>query len=114
MEKFKIFNLNLCITEKVSLRFLETRKIRKNLDYFAGSGTTAHATIALNRVDDSGKRKYILVEQGEYFDTVIKATYSKVVYSADWKDGKPTNPESGISHCLKVMKLKVMKIRSIT
>lgn len=75
------------------------------LDYFAGSGTTAHATIALNR-EDSGNRKYILVEQGEYFDTVIKPRIQKVVYSADWKDGKPINPESGISHCLKVVKLE--------
>lgn len=75
------------------------------LDYFAGSGTTAHATIALNR-EDNGNRKYILVEQGEYFDTVIKPRIQKVVYSADWKEGKPTNPESGISHCLKVVKLE--------
>jgi adenine-specific DNA-methyltransferase len=50
------------------------------LDYFAGSGTTAHATIALNR-EDHGNRKYILVEQGEYFDTVIKPRIQKVVYS---------------------------------
>lgn len=75
------------------------------LDYFAGSGTTAHATIALNR-EDHGNRKYILVEQGEYFDTVIKPRIQKVVYSADWKEGKPTNSESGISHCLKVVKLE--------
>lgn len=75
------------------------------IDFFAGSGTTAHATIALNR-EDHGSRKYILVEQGEYFDTVIKPRIQKVVYSADWRDGKPTNPESGISHCLKVMKLE--------
>ncbi|MBF4521882.1 site-specific DNA-methyltransferase [Acinetobacter towneri] len=75
------------------------------LDYFAGSGTTAHATIALNR-EDNGNRKYILVEQGEYFDTVIKPRIQKVVYSADWKEGKPINPESGISHCLKVVKLE--------
>ncbi|MDE2935679.1 MAG: DNA methyltransferase [Chloroflexota bacterium] len=34
------------------------------LDYFAGSGTTAHATINLNREDD-GQRKYILVEMGD-------------------------------------------------
>lgn len=47
-----------------------------------------------------------LVEQGEYFDTVIKPRIQKVVYSADWKEGKPTNPESGISHCLKVVKLE--------
>lgn len=75
------------------------------LDYYGGSGTTAHATIALNR-EDQGSRKYILVEQGEYFDTVIKPRIQKVIYSADWKEGKPTNPESGISHCLKVVKLE--------
>lgn len=75
------------------------------LDFFAGSGTTAHATIDLNR-EDQVSRKYILIEQGEYFDTVIKPRIQKVVYSADWKDGKPTNPESGISHCLKVVKLE--------
>ncbi|MBA6243111.1 MULTISPECIES: site-specific DNA-methyltransferase [unclassified Psychrobacter] len=86
------------------------------LDYFAGSGTTAHATISLNREDD-GNRKYILVEQGEYFDTVVKPRIQKVVYSEDWKGGKPAllkskndesieNPYNGISHCLKVVKLE--------
>lgn len=75
------------------------------LDYFAGSGTTGHAVINLNR-EDSGKRKYILVEQGEYFDTVLKPRIQKVVYSADWKDGKATAPESGISHAFKVLKIE--------
>ena len=75
------------------------------LDYFAGSGTTGHAVINLNR-DDNGKRKYILVEQGEYFDTVLKPRVQKVVYSADWKDGKATAPETGISHAFKVLKLE--------
>ena len=40
------------------------------LDYFAGSGTTGHAVINLNR-EDGGRRKFILVEMGEYFDTVL-------------------------------------------
>jgi adenine-specific DNA-methyltransferase len=77
------------------------------LDYFGGSGTTGHATIALNR-DDKGerKRKYILVEQGEYFDTVLKPRIQKVAYSADWKDGKATSPETGISHAFKVLKIE--------
>lgn len=75
------------------------------LDYFAGSGTTAHAVINLNR-QDNGQRKYILVEQGEYFDTVLKPRIQKVVYSADWKDGKATAPETGISHTFKVLKLE--------
>ncbi|PSD35540.1 site-specific DNA-methyltransferase [Acinetobacter radioresistens] len=75
------------------------------LDYFGGSGTSAHAVIDLNR-EDKGTRKYILMEQGEYFNTVLKPRIQKVVYSADWKGGKPTNPKSGISHCLKVVKLE--------
>ncbi|MGC9328538.1 MAG: DNA methyltransferase, partial [Candidatus Hinthialibacter sp.] len=58
------------------------------LDFFAGSGTTAHAVINLNR-EDGGRRKYILVEVGDYFDTVLKPRIQKVVYSQNWKDGKP-------------------------
>ncbi len=75
------------------------------LDFFSGSGTTGHAVISLNR-EDAGRRKYILVEQGEYFDTVTKPRIQKIVYSADWKDGKPTSPESGVSHAFKVLKLE--------
>jgi len=75
------------------------------LDYFAGSGTTAHATLALNR-RDGANRKYLLVEQGDYFDTVLKPRVQKVVFSSDWAGGKPTAPETGISHCFKVVKLE--------
>ncbi|MFQ5456285.1 MAG: site-specific DNA-methyltransferase [Nitrospirota bacterium] len=74
------------------------------LDYFAGSGTTAHAVINLNR-EDNGKRKYILVEMGQYFDTVLKPRIQKVVYSKDWKDGRPVSRE-GISQMFKYMKLE--------
>lgn len=75
------------------------------LDYFAGTGTTAHAVINLNRKNDT-HCKYLLVEQGGYFDTVIKPRLQKVVFSAAWKDGKPITPETGISHCFKVLKLE--------
>lgn len=75
------------------------------LDYFAGSGTTAHATISLNRRDNA-LRRYVLVEQGEYFETVLKPRLQKVVFSAEWANGKPTAPETGISHCFKVLKLE--------
>lgn len=75
------------------------------LDYFAGSGTTGHAVINLNR-EDGGNRKYILVEMGEHFDTVLKPRIQKVVYSADWKDGAPTAPATGISHCFKYLRLE--------
>lgn len=76
-----------------------------NLDYFAGSGTTGHAVINLNR-EDNGKRKYILVEMGDYFDTVTKPRITKVIYSSDWKNGKPTSRDTGISHCFKYIRLE--------
>ena len=74
------------------------------LDYFAGSGTTGHAVINLNREDD-GKRKYILCEMGEYFDSVTKPRIQKVIYSKDWSGGKPTSRE-GSSHCFKYIRLE--------
>ncbi len=74
------------------------------LDFFAGSGTTAHAVINLNR-EDGGSRKYILVEVGEYFDTVLKPRIQKVVYSDSWRDGKPVSRQ-GSSHMFKYMRLE--------
>ena len=66
------------------------------LDFFAGSGTTAHAVINLNR-QDGGRRKYIMVEMADYFDTVILPLIKKVIFSDKWKDGKPIDGD-GISH----------------
>lgn len=90
-----------------SLRILNSDDL--TLDYFAGSGTTAHAVINLNR-EDGGKRKYILVEQGEYFDTVLKPRVAKVIYSEQWKDGKPQADKekglNGVSQMVKVLKLE--------
>ena len=74
------------------------------LDFFGGSGSTGHAVINLNRAD-GGKRKYILIEMGGYFDTVTKPRIEKVIYSKDWKDGKPVSRE-GSSHCFKYMRLE--------
>lgn len=74
------------------------------LDYFAGSGTTGHATIKLNR-EDNGKRKYILVEMGAYFDTVTKPRIQKVIYSDKWKSGKPQD-KKGISQIFKYQVLE--------
>lgn len=58
------------------------------IDFFAGSGTTGHAVINLNR-EDGGQRKFILVEQGEYFISVLLPRLKKITYSPEWKDGKP-------------------------
>lgn len=64
------------------------------LDFFAGSGTTAHAIINLNR-EDGGRRKFILVEMGEYFDTVLTPRIKKIIFTPDWKDGKPAHQNGG-------------------
>ena len=75
------------------------------IDYFGGSGTTAHATINLNRQDE-GNRKYILVEMGHHFDTVLIPRIKKSVYSENWKDAKPVSRESRLSHILKYQRIE--------
>ena len=74
------------------------------LDYFAGSGTTAHAVMNLNRAD-GGKRKYILVEMGEHFNTIILPRIKKVAFSDKWKEGK-ANGGQGMSHFVKYYDLE--------
>lgn len=74
------------------------------LDYFAGSGTTGHAVINLNREDD-GERKYILVELGNHFENVMLPRMKKVIYSRDWKDGKPKHRD-GVSQLFKYIRLE--------
>lgn len=48
------------------------------LDSFAGSGTTAHAVLNLNK-KDGGKRKFILVEMEDYADTITAERVRKVM-----------------------------------
>lgn len=92
------------------LSFHSTNSTSLILDYFAGSGTTAHAVINLNR-EDGGKRKYILVEQAEYFNTVLKPRVQKVIYSKEWKDGKPQADGDGNFHGVPQI-VKVLKLES--
>ena len=47
------------------------------LDFFGGSGTTAHAVLELNK-QDGGNRKFILCEQMDYIETVTKERIRKV------------------------------------
>lgn len=64
------------------------RSVDLVMDYFAGSGTTGHAVINLNR-EDGGKRKFILVEMAKYFDRVLLRRIKKVTFTPEWKDGRP-------------------------
>jgi adenine-specific DNA-methyltransferase len=75
------------------------------LDYFAGSGSTGHSVIKLNRSLGTSVR-YMLIDIGDHFENILHPRMQKVVYSSDWKDGKPTAPETGISHAFKVLKIE--------
>ncbi|MEM3432782.1 MAG: site-specific DNA-methyltransferase [Candidatus Micrarchaeaceae archaeon] len=75
------------------------------LDFFAGSGTTAHAVINLNR-HDGGQRKYILVEMADYFDTLLLPRIKKVIFSNLWRGGKAQIEGKGIGHFVKYFHLE--------
>ncbi len=68
------------------------------MDFFAGSGTTAHAALR-------DKRKYTCVEQGTYFDNKLKARTCRSIYSNGWNLDKPTSRD-GISHAFKYIRLE--------
>ncbi len=75
------------------------------LDIFAGSGTTGHAVMKLNK-EDEGNRKFILVEMGQYFDTVLKPRILKVIYSDNWKEGKPQDNNGSYKQIIKYQTLE--------
>lgn len=80
------------------------------IDFFAGSGTSGHAIINLNR-QDSSRRKFVLVEMGNHFNTVLLPRLKKVTFTPDWKDGKPVRlakPEEAerSPRIVKVMRLE--------
>ena len=54
------------------------------LDSFAGSGTTAHAVLDMNKTD-GGNRKFILVEMMDYADNITAERVKRVItgYKAD-------------------------------
>ena len=54
------------------------------LDYHAGSGTTAHAVLELNK-EDGGNRKFIMCEQMDYVETVTSKRVQRVIeqYGSD-------------------------------
>lgn len=70
------------------------------LDYFAGSGTTGHAVLNLNR-QDAGSRRFSLVEMGRYFNTTVKPRITKVIYSPDWDEGSAQTHDQGLSALVK-------------
>lgn len=56
------------------------------LDSFAGSGTTGHAVLNLNK-QDGGKRKFILLEMEDYAETVTAERVKRVIKGYGEKEG---------------------------
>lgn len=81
--ELKKLNLNFNYAKPVRLiEYLMTiSKMNKDaiiLDSFAGSGTTAHAVLNMNKAD-GGNRRFILVEMGDYADTITAERVKRVI-----------------------------------
>lgn len=57
---------------------IATSKDSVILDSFAGSGTTAHAVLNMNKID-GGHRKFILVEMEDYADSITAERVRRVI-----------------------------------
>ena len=57
---------------------MATNKNSIVLDSFAGSGTTAHAVLNLNKAD-GGERKFILIEMENYAETITAERVKRVI-----------------------------------
>ena len=88
-----------------------TRQTDIVVDFFAGSGTTGHAVIDLNR-EDRGRRKFILIEMGDYFDTVLLPRIKKVTFTPEWKNGKPKRLASPEEAARSPRIVKVVRLES--
>lgn len=62
------------------------------LDSFAGSGTTAHAVLNMNKTD-GGHRKFILVEMMDYADSITAERVKRVIQG--YGSGKTAVPGTG-------------------
>jgi len=56
------------------------------IDFFAGSGTTAHAILQMNATSDTNAR-FLVVEVNKYFEAVTLPRIKKVAASLDWESG---------------------------
>ncbi len=82
----KILGGNLFSYPKSLYTVLDTLKIMTSdddivLDFFGGSGTTAHAVLALND-EDKGNRKFIICEQMDYIEKVTRERVYRVIKEA--------------------------------
>lgn len=59
------------------------------MDFFAGSGTTGHAVANAHRADDK-RRKILLIDLGEHFETTLLPRIKRVYAAKNWRGGHPT------------------------
>jgi adenine-specific DNA-methyltransferase len=71
---------------------LATCKDSLILDSFAGSGTTAHATLKLN-AQDGGNRRFILIEMEDYANTITAERVRRVM--SGYEEGNKQVPGLG-------------------
>jgi adenine-specific DNA-methyltransferase len=83
----------------------ESDRRRLCLDCFAGSGTTGHAIINLNRADGSN-RSFVLIEAEKYFDKVLLPRMRKASYAAEWSNARPSRRDGGVSFTWKYVRLE--------
>lgn len=81
------------------------------LDSFAGSGTTAQAVLALNKLD-GGNRRFILVESEDYADRITAERVRRVIHGVP--KAKDENLRSGLGGTFSYFKLgKPLRLRAI-
>ena len=107
--------LNFPNTKPINLvKLLINSSVHKNsiiLDSFAGSGTTAHAVLDLNK-EDGGNRKFILIECEEYADTTTAERVRRVINGV--KTAKDKNLQTGLGGSFSYWELgDPIKLKSI-
>jgi adenine-specific DNA-methyltransferase len=80
-----VFSYPKSINLVIDILRIATNKNDIILDFFAGSGTTAHATLELNN-EDKGDRKFILCEQMSYVNNVTVKRVKKVIDELYYSD----------------------------
>jgi len=78
LDEKKLFDTPKPSSLIVRILQIATDKDSLVLDSFAGSGTTAHAVLALNK-EDGGNRKFILVEMEDYANSITAERVRRVI-----------------------------------
>lgn len=95
-------------------KILKMAKLNRDslvLDSFAGSGTTAHAVLALNQ-EDGGKRRFILVECEDYADEITAERVRRVIKGVP--SAKDENLRNGLGGSFSYFELgKPIELESI-